>query len=173
MSSPAGMPRPPAAGAATTAMATVSRVEFLADRLYEAWSAGDGAARVRLLAGCCAPWVRYANPLGESAGVAGLAELIGHCLAPYPGHRPVRTSAIDLHHGCARWEWALRDRIGQVVLAGLDVVGLTDARPTGDSPTGDGVPAPTPDGPLLATVSTFFGAPPPRVRTYVFGAMSG
>ncbi|SNQ50636.1 conserved hypothetical protein [Frankia canadensis] len=142
-----------------------SRIEALADHLHAAWAAGDPTVRARLLSECCAPRVRYANPLGEAIGVAALTDLIGRCLAPYPGHRPTRTSAVDLHHGRARWEWGLRDGIGQVVLMGLDVVTLAEAAPDHQRDA--------PRGPLLATVSTFFGPPPPRIRTHVFGAVHG
>ncbi|CAO5257331.1 hypothetical protein [Frankia sp. AgKG'84/4] len=124
--------------------ATARRMATLADRLYAAWTESELVPRAKLLSTCCTPEVVYANPLGEAVGVARLAELIVEFLAPYPGHRPVRTSGVDVHHHCARWEWGLRDSIGQIVLVGLDAVTFTDE-------------------PRLATVSTFFGAPPRRV----------
>ncbi|MCM3886334.1 nuclear transport factor 2 family protein [Frankia sp. R82] len=125
-------------------------LETLADRLYAAWAQTDGRARTQLLAGCCADRVSYANPLGAAVGVEGFSDLIGGFLGPYPGHRPVRVSAVDVHHDRARWEWGLRDSIGQVVLAGLDVT--------------------TFDHTGLTSISTFFGPPPPLTRTYTYGS---
>ncbi|WP_163549215.1 nuclear transport factor 2 family protein [Candidatus Frankia nodulisporulans] len=134
--------------AATGPASVQTRVDGLADRLYTAWAQPDPDTRTRLLAGCCADQVSYANPLGAAVGVDALSALIGEFLGPYPGHRPVRVSAVDVHHDRARWEWGLRDSIGQVVLAGLDVA--------------------TFDQHGLTTISTFFGPPPPLTRTYTY-----
>ncbi|WP_163551177.1 hypothetical protein [Candidatus Frankia alpina] len=128
---------------------TAERLAALADGLYAAWAEPAVSRRDELLADCCIPAVTYANPLGEAVGIIEFADLIGEFLAPYPGHRPVRTSGVDVHHRRARWEWGLRNSIGQIVLMGLDVVTFTER-------------------PRLETISTFFG-PPPR-PVYSFGA---
>jgi hypothetical protein len=115
-----------------------------ANRVYEAWAAGDTDRRADILAEVCAEDVAYANPLKSSVGIRALAELITELTATYPGYLPARTSGVDAHHDTARYEWALRDRAGQAVLGGIEIIHFTpDAR--------------------LTSIVSFFGQPP-RIR---------
>ncbi|MDQ2780099.1 MAG: nuclear transport factor 2 family protein [Pseudomonadota bacterium] len=66
------------------------------------------------------------------------AELL---LKQFPGHRFVRSSGIDSHHGQARYAWQLRDPAGSLVLEGVDFAQLD----------GQG---------RLAQITGFFGALP-------------
>ncbi len=119
----------------------VQAVAAAANRIYEAWAAGGTEQRARILAEVCSPDVDYVNPLKGASGVQELAELISELTATYPGHLPVRTSGLDAHHDVARFEWALRDRAGQAVLGGVEIVRFTpDAR--------------------ITDVISFFGGPP-------------
>ena len=65
----------------------------------------------------CAP----AGPLLDE--ITALTDVV---LAHYPGHRFERTTAVDEHHGWARYGWALLDPAGETVLTGTDVVQLDD-----------------------------------------------
>ena len=46
--------------------------------------------------------------------------------AQFPGHTFRRTSAIDAHHGFARYEWEMLAPDGRAVLTGLDVAEVAD-----------------------------------------------
>ena len=119
------------AAAATTA----------AGRVHDAWAAPDTNRRAALLAEVCADDIAYANPLKNAVGPRALAELISELTATYPGYLPVRTSGVDAHHDTACYTWALRDRGGQSVLTGIEIIHFTsEAR--------------------LTSITSFFGQPP-------------
>ncbi|MGF7233450.1 MAG: nuclear transport factor 2 family protein [Frankia sp.] len=122
-------------------------VTAAADRVHEAWVASDTSKRAALLAEVCADDVVYANPVTSSVGVGALAALITELAAAYPGHTPGRTSGVDAHHDAARYTWALSDRAGQSVLAGIEIVRFT------------------PEG-RLTFILSFFGQPPQIRYTY-------
>lgn len=125
----------------------VRLVSAAASRVYEAWSASDADKRAEILAEVCTPDVEYVNPLKRASGVKAFAELISELTGAFPGHLPARTSGVDAHHNCARYEWALRDRSGQAVLGGIEIVRFT------------------PQARLTSFVS-FFGQPPRITYTY-------
>ncbi|MBL7490691.1 nuclear transport factor 2 family protein [Frankia sp. AgB1.9] len=83
-----------------------------------AWTEHDADRRRKILADCCAPDVVYVSPLGAATGLDQFTDLIGVGQRSYPGYRPVRTTAIDLHHRHARLEWAFRDSAGGPLLPG-------------------------------------------------------
>jgi hypothetical protein len=122
-------------------------VTAAADRVHEAWTAAEAGTRAALLAEVCADDVAYANPLRSSSGVRALAGLIAELAAAYPGHTPVRTSGVDAHHDAMRYTWSLRDRAGQSVLAGVEIVRFTPEN-------------------KLASITSFFGEPPLIRYTY-------
>jgi hypothetical protein len=118
-----------------------------ADVVYAAFTARDVDARAEMLAQVCADDVSYSNPLGSTVGIPPLAALFTELADRYPGHRPTRTTGVDAHHNAIRYHWTLRDRSGQNVLDGVDVVHFTaDAR--------------------LTSILTFFGFPPLIRYTY-------
>lgn len=122
-------------------------VAAAANRVHEAWAADNIKRRAEIIAEVCTDDVAYANPLKSSVGVRALAELITELAAAYPGHLPARTSGVDAHHDAARYEWALRNRSGQMVVGGIEIVHFTpDAR--------------------LTSIVSFFGQPPRIVYTY-------
>lgn len=122
-------------------------VAAAANRVYAAWAARDTDHRAEILAEVCTEHVAYANPLKSSVGVPALAKLITELIAAYPGLLPARTSGVDAHHNAVRYEWALRDRAGQAVLGGIEVIRFTpDLR--------------------LASIVSFFGRPPSIRYTY-------
>ncbi|MDT3440819.1 MULTISPECIES: nuclear transport factor 2 family protein [unclassified Pseudofrankia] len=114
-----------------------------------AWTEPDPTRRRDLLAACCASDVEYASPLGTAVGLDEYTDLIGEVHRAYPGFRPVRTSAVDLHHRYARLEWAFQDHAGRTSLTGLDVLTFTEQS-------------------RIASVTAFYGPTPP-IR-YVYGS---
>lgn len=84
---------------------------------------------------------RLIDPPLESRGHAGISDMAATLQAQFPGHSFVRSTAIDAHHGFARYGWQLRNAQGATVLEGLDVLQLD----------GDG---------RIACVIGFFGAQP-------------
>lgn len=116
-------------------------------RIHDAWSVSSTDHRFTLLSEVCADDVTYSNPLRNCSGVRALAELISDMTVAYPGYLPTRTSGVDAHHDAARYAWALRDRAGQAVLGGIEIVRFTpDAR--------------------LTSIVCFFGQPPMTRYTY-------
>ena len=66
------------------------------------------------------------DPPLEGHGLDEITALTDVVLSHYPGHRFERTTAVDEHHGWARYGWALLDPDGTVVLTGTDVAQLDD-----------------------------------------------
>jgi len=64
------------------------------------------------------------DPPLEGHGLAEITALPDMVLAQFPGHRFERTTAVDEHHGWARYGWTLVDPHGAVVLTGTDIVHL-------------------------------------------------
>jgi len=122
-------------------------VTLAAARVHEAWATDNTDHRFALLSEVCTEDVAYANPLNSCSGVQALAELISDLTTAYPGHLPTRTSGIDAHHNAARYSWALRDRAGQTVLGGTEIIQFT------------------PDA-MLTSIVSFFGRPPMIRYTY-------
>ena len=61
------------------------------------------------------------DPPLAASGHAGIVQQADQLLAQFPGHRFVRSSGIDHHHGMARYAWQLLRPDGTPVLDGLDV----------------------------------------------------
>jgi hypothetical protein len=96
------------------------------DTYCAAWSESDPAARLALLRASCAEDVVYLDPRGQADGIEALAATIADVLASRPGARVVRTSAIDAHHGRARFAWHVMLADGTGLPEGLDIVELCD-----------------------------------------------
>ncbi|KJE20994.1 hypothetical protein FF36_04675 [Frankia torreyi] len=123
----------------------------LVGTLLSAWTETNPLRREAALTASCTPDVRYTNPIGQAQGRPAVAELLGRIARSYPTLRPVRISAIDLHHGYGRFEWAMCLPNGHRVLEGLDVITLSA------------------DESRIAEVVAFFG-PTDRTTTYTYGA---
>jgi hypothetical protein len=81
------------------------------------------------------------DPPMEATGPDGIAGLVDVVLQHYPGHRFVRTTAVDAHHDHARYGWALVAPDGTAAVTGTDVVTVNDGK--------------------LAQIVGFFGEPAP------------
>ncbi|MEX5707158.1 nuclear transport factor 2 family protein [Parafrankia sp. FMc6] len=147
-------PQPGQAGPLTAQQANplgqLNQVTRLVTTLLSAWNESDPGRRTDVLETCCAPEISYVNPISAAQGPAAVADLIGAINTQFPGIAPHRTSGIDFHHTHARFSWVMRDRAGQELLAGFDIVTLT------------------PDQARIASVVTFFGPLPPATVTYTY-----
>lgn len=98
--------------------------ERLVDAHLQAYcevDAGQRAAAVRRLWNADG---RLVDPPFASAGHAGIAEQGGLLVAQFPGHRFVRTTAVDEHHEFLRYGWQLVNPEGAPVLEGMDLMEL-------------------------------------------------
>jgi hypothetical protein len=86
----------------------------------------DPATRTELLTSAWAPDGVLVDPPLEGQGVAEIGALVDAVLSHYPDHRFERTSAVDVHHDFARYEWKLVSPGGDTAVAGTDFAQLDD-----------------------------------------------
>lgn len=119
-----------------------SNTARLVDAYLRAYCEADAGERRGMVARLWNAGGRLVDPPFASAGHDGITEQGGLLVAQFPGHRFVRTTAIDAHHEFARYGWKLVDAGGTAVLEGVDFMELdVDGR--------------------ISRVVGFFGAQPP------------
>lgn len=96
-------------------------IEAIIDRYCEAWSAPEPAARTAALTEVWAQDDRYTDPRADTCGADALLQHIAGVLAQRPGARVVRTSAVQQHHGFARFAWRVIEADGTMLPEGLDI----------------------------------------------------
>lgn len=111
----------------------------LIDRYCAAWSEPDARRRAELLAEVWAPNATYTDPRVHASGSAELLAHIEKILAQRPGARVVRTSAVDAHHGIARFSWHVVLADGSALPDGIDIAEVS------------------PDGRQIRRIVGFFG----------------
>jgi hypothetical protein len=82
----------------------------------------DRPRRAERFASVWAPDGELLDPPLEGRGIEEITDLTDVVLSHYPRHRFERTTAVDEHHGWARYGWSLLDADGTTVLTGTDVV---------------------------------------------------
>lgn len=92
------------------------------DLYCSAWNETDIAARTALLARAVTADVTYIDPTVSLRGTDALAAHIGAVFTRYPGSTIVRTSAVDAHHGLARFLWRKVLADGSALPEGIDIV---------------------------------------------------
>lgn len=118
----------------------------LIDRYCAAWSMPDAAQRRERLAGVWSPGATYTDPTVHVEGAEALLAHIAQVQARRPGAVVYRTSAIDLHHGIARFAWHVRLADGGTLPEGIDIAFLS------------------PDGRAIERIVGFFGPTRPLDR---------
>jgi hypothetical protein len=96
-------------------------VTELIDRYCEVWSEPGSSRRAELLAQV---WARDATYIDPHVHATGSGELLAHIekvLARRPGAKVLRTSAVDVHHGVARFSWHVVQADGSALPDGLDI----------------------------------------------------
>lgn len=96
------------------------------DTHLAAYCEPDPARRGGLIAAAWAEGGTLVDPPFDGTGRAGIAALTGQVLAHYPDHRFRRNTAVDAHHGLARYGWELVAPDGSAAVTGTDVVETDD-----------------------------------------------
>lgn len=100
-------------------------VTDLVDRYCAAWNDPSPDERSRRLKAVWASGATYTDPTVHAATADELLTHIGRVVARRPGARVVRTSAVDVHHGIARFAWHVVQADGTALPDGLDIAELS------------------------------------------------
>jgi hypothetical protein len=111
----------------------------LIDRYCQVWTEPDADRRRELLASVWADGATYTDPSVHATNAAELLAHIAKIQARRPGAKILRTSAVDVHHGVARFAWHVVEANGNQLPEGLDIAFLT------------------PDGRRIERIIGFFG----------------
>jgi len=103
----------------------MSALERLIDDYCAAWGEFDAARCERMLREVCAEQVRYTDPRSDVTGIAELAAWIRNVQSTRAGAKWMRTSAVDAHHGWARFGWRVVLADGTMLPDGIDIVELS------------------------------------------------
>ena len=106
---------------------TTADLTALIDAHLAAYADPDATRRAATVQRIWADGGRLIDPPLAAAGHAGIVDQAGLLLGQFPGHRFVRASGIDHHHGVARYAWQLVSPEGAVVLEGLDIAQVNAA----------------------------------------------
>ena len=93
----------------------------LIDRYCAVWNEPGASRRTELLTEVWAKDATYTDPRIHATTSAELLAHIGQVLAKRPGAKVVRTSAVDVHHGVARFSWHIVQADGTKLPDGLDI----------------------------------------------------
>jgi len=92
------------------------------DTHLAAYCEPDAERRAALVAQVWSPQGQLIDPPMEGEGLEAITGLGDVVVTHYPGHTFRRTTAVDEHHGYARYGWALVAPDGTVAVTGTDVV---------------------------------------------------
>ncbi|MBO6717651.1 MAG: hypothetical protein JJ913_06820 [Rhizobiaceae bacterium] len=96
--------------------------EEVIDVYATAWGETDAAERMRILESVLTADATYTDPRVYAASPGELSDQIGRILPDRPGARVLRISAVDMHHGKARFAWHMLKGDGTPLPAGIDIV---------------------------------------------------
>jgi SnoaL-like domain len=102
-------------------------VTELIDRYCAVWNEPDPEQRAVLLESVWADGATYTDPRANTTGAEELLAHIAKIRAGRPGARIVRTSAVDAHHGIARFGWRVVEADGTQLPEGIDIAFLDEA----------------------------------------------
>jgi len=109
----------------TTTENTTTIVDTI-DMHLQAYAMADANRRDELVAAAWNADGELLDPPLEGRGRAEISALADVVLTHYAGHRFVRTTAVDAHHGFARYGWNLTAPDGTVAVSGIDVAQFDD-----------------------------------------------
>jgi hypothetical protein len=96
-------------------------VTELIDRYCRVWNEADPSIREELLASLWAHNATYTDPSVHAASAQELLAHIATVRQRRPGASVRRTSAVDIHHGVARFSWRVVQADGTALPAGIDI----------------------------------------------------
>jgi hypothetical protein len=102
-------------------------LERLIDTYCSAWNEPDASCRESILSPVWVPGATYTDPTVCAAGIDELLAHIAKVIARRPGAKVVRTSAIDAHHGLARFAWRIVRADGSMLPQGIDFAEISAA----------------------------------------------
>jgi hypothetical protein len=114
-------------------------VTAVIDRYCAVWNEDDQEQRKALLEAVWTEQARYTDPRADTVGADELLAHIARIRASRPGAKIVRTTAVDFHHGVARFGWCVIEADGTRLPEGIDFVELA------------------PEGERIARIIGFFG----------------
>jgi Uma2 family endonuclease len=97
------------------------------DQHLEAYALADADRRNTLIAQAWNADGELLDPPLEGRGHAEISALADVVLTHYAGHEFKRTTAVDSHHGFARYGWDLVGPDASVAVSGIDVVEFDEA----------------------------------------------
>jgi hypothetical protein len=92
------------------------------DTYLSAWNEPDDAKRAELVAASMGADLWYRDPMLEADGLEAFTAVLGGVQGQLPGHVMRRTSAVDVHHDVARFNWAFGVPGEAPTFAGVDLV---------------------------------------------------
>jgi hypothetical protein len=92
----------------------------LADRYIAAWNETDATRRHDLIARTYTEDATYVDPVFQSEGQEGIADMIAAAQAQFPGNRFRRVSEVDAHHDRIRFTWELGPEGSPALAGGVD-----------------------------------------------------
>jgi hypothetical protein len=111
----------------TTATTTTTSIIDTIDAHLEAYAMADTDRRNALVAANWNVAGELLDPPLEGHGRAEISALADVVLTHYAEHRFVRTTAVDSHHGFARYGWDLVAPDGTVAVNGIDIAQFDSA----------------------------------------------
>jgi len=107
--------------------APAHRYEDAVARYFEAWNAGDPAARAKAVAAAWTEDGGYTDPLADVSGHEQIAAVIAAAHEQFPGFVFGLAGGVDGHHDTARFSWELvSEADGSAPVAGSDVITLDE-----------------------------------------------
>lgn len=105
----------------TPAGSSIGSLESTIDTYLDAYGTPDVARRAELIAQVWATDGHLIDPPLDGQGHEGIDAMSAAVQGQFAGHTFRRTTAVDSHHGVARYGWALVAADGSVTLGGMDV----------------------------------------------------
>jgi hypothetical protein len=106
----------------------MSDITTTIDTYLEAYGETDAGRRRELIEQIWAHDGQLIDPPLDAAGREAISAMASAVQGQFPGHSFRRTSAVDAHHGFARYGWDLVAADGSVTVSGMDVAELDDGQ---------------------------------------------
>lgn len=97
---------------------TEQAVNSLVEGYFAMWNETDPAKRQALIEATWSDDSQYVDPLFAVSGAAALDAMVARVHEQFPRHQFRLTSAIDMHHDRAHWEWELVGPDSETPVAG-------------------------------------------------------